>query len=230
MCRAARNRGIDIFSGYGMSETCPVLTIAQVAPDLMGTDEEVELRCKTGRPLPLVQLRVVDEQMNDVPADGSSVGEIVVRSPWLTQGYWKDSRNSETLWKNGYLHTGDVANLDSNNYVAITDRMKDVIKIGGEWLSSLELEDVINLHPAVSEVAVIGAADDKWGEKPLALIVVNDGVEQPQPKEMVAHVKSFIDKGLMSKLALLLEIKYIDQIAKTSVGKINKKVLRESFL
>jgi fatty-acyl-CoA synthase len=114
--------------------------------------------------------------------------------------------------------------------VAITDRMKDVIKIGGEWLSSLELEDVINLHPAVSEVAVIGAADDKWGEKPLALIVVNDGVEQPQPKEMVAHVKSFIDKGLMSKLALLLEIKYIDQIAKTSVGKINKKVLRESFL
>ena len=230
MCRAARNRGIDIFSGYGMSETCPVLTIAQVEPDLIGTDEEVELRCKTGRPLPLVQLRVVDEQMNDVPADGSSVGEIVVRSPWLTQGYWKDSRNSETLWKNGYLHTGDVANLDSNNYVAITDRMKDVIKIGGEWLSSLELEDVINLHPAVSEVAVIGAADDKWGEKPLALIVVNKDVEPPQPKEMVAHVKSFIDKGLMSKLALLLEIKYIDQIAKTSVGKINKKVLRESFL
>ena len=230
MCRAARNRGIDIFSGYGMSETCPVLTIAQVEPDLIGTDEEVELRCKTGRPLPLVQLRVVDEQMNDVPADGSSVGEIVVRSPWLTQGYWKDSRNSETLWKNGYLHTGDVANLDSNNYVAITDRMKDVIKIGGEWLSSLELEDVINLHPAVSEVAVIGAADDKWGEKPLALIVVNEDVEPPQPKEILAHVKSFIDKGLMSKLALLLEIKYIDQIAKTSVGKINKKVLRESFL
>jgi fatty-acyl-CoA synthase len=230
MCRAARNRGIDIFSGYGMSETCPVLTISQVEPDLIGTDEEVELRCKTGRPLPLVQLRVVDEQMKDVPADGSSVGEIVVRSPWLTQGYWKDSRNSETLWKNGYLHTGDVANLDSNNYVAITDRMKDVIKIGGEWLSSLELEDVINLHPAVSEVAVIGAADDKWGEKPLALIVVNEDVEQPQPKEMVAHVKAFIDKGLMSKLALLLEIKYIDQIAKTSVGKINKKVLRESFL
>ena len=230
MCRAARNRGIDIFSGYGMSETCPVLTIAQVEPDQLGADQEVELRCKTGRPLPLVQLRVVDEQMNDVPADGSSIGEIVVRSPWLTQGYWKDNRNSETLWKNGYLHTGDVANLDSNNYVAITDRMKDVIKIGGEWLSSLELEDVINLHPAVSEVAIIGAADEKWGEKPLALIVVKQDTEPPLPKEMVAHVKSFIDKGLMSKLALLLEIKYVDQIAKTSVGKINKKVLRETFL
>ena len=230
MCVSARDKGIDIFSGYGMSETCPVLTISQVDPDVMGTAEEVDVRCKTGRPLPLVQLRVVDEQMNDVAADGNSVGEIVVRSPWLTQGYWKDSRNSEALWRDGYLHTGDVANKDSRHYVAITDRMKDVIKIGGEWLSSLELEDVINLHPAVSEVAIIGAADDKWGEKPLALIVAKQDAEPPSPRDLVTHVKSFIDKGLMSKLALLLEVRYIDQIAKTSVGKIDKKVLRETFL
>ena len=230
MCRVAREKGIDIFSGYGMSETCPVLTIAQVDPGAMGSEEEVDIRCKTGRPLPLVQLRVVDEQMNDVVPDGSSVGEIVVRSPWLTQGYWKDSRNSENLWHDGYLHTGDVASIDNNNYVAITDRMKDVIKIGGEWLSSLELEDVINLHPAVSEVAIIGVADDKWGEKPLALIVVKEDAVPPEAKEMAAHVKSFIDKGMMSKLALLLEVNYVDQIAKTSVGKIDKKVLRETFL
>ena len=105
-----------------------------------------------------------------------------------------------------------------------------VIKIGGEWLSSLELEDIINLHPAVSEVAVIGTGDAKWGEKPLALIVVREDATKPEPKEMVVHVKSFIDKGLMSKLALLLEVKYVDQIDKTSVGKINKKVLRETFL
>lgn len=230
MCRVAREKGIDIFSGYGMSETCPVLTIAQVDPGAMGSEEEVDIRCKTGRPLPLVQLRVVDEQMNDVVPDGSSVGEIVVRSPWLTQGYWKDSRNSENLWHDGYLHTGDVASIDNNNYVAITDRMKDVIKIGGEWLSSLELEDVINLHPAVSEVAIIGVADDKWGEKPLALIVVKEDAVPPEAKEMAAHVKSFIDKGMMSKLALLLEVNYVDQIAKTSVGKIDKKMLRETFL
>lgn len=228
MCKAAREKGIDIFSGYGMSETCPVLTIAQVDNDNLDMEDEIEIRCKTGRPLPLVQLRVVDEQMNDIKADGKNVGEIIVRSPWLTQGYWKDSRNSENLWQSGYLHTGDVANI-KNNYVAITDRMKDVIKIGGEWLSSLELEDIINLHPAVSEVAIIGTADDKWGEKPLALIVLKEEVKIPAVKEIVAHVKSFIDKGLMSKLALLLDVQFVDSIEKTSVGKINKKVLRETF-
>lgn len=230
MCKAALDKGIDIFSGYGMSETCPVLTLAQVDSRDIGTKNEIDIRCKTGRPLPLVQLRVVDEKMNDVEGDGCSVGEIVVRSPWLTQGYWKDSRNSENLWNGGFLHTGDVANINNSNYVAITDRIKDVIKIGGEWLSSLELEDIINLHPAVSEVAVIGTGDAKWGEKPLALIVVREDATEPEPKEMVGHVKSFIDKGLMSKLALLLEVKYVDQIDKTSVGKINKKVLRETFL
>lgn len=229
MCKTARDRGIDIFSGYGMSETCPVLTIAHVNNDDLDEDEEVAVRSKTGRPLPLVQLRVVDKQMNDIPADASSVGEIVVRAPWLTQGYWKDTRNSENLWKDGYLHTGDVANIDDNNYVAITDRIKDVIKIGGEWLSSLELEDVINLHPAVSEVAIIGIADPKWGEKPLALIVPAADVEPPAPKEIVNHVKVFIDKGMMSKLALLLNVEIVDQIEKTSVGKINKKMLRETF-
>ncbi len=229
MCQAAKERGIDIFSGYGMSETCPVLTLAHVGNDERDREEEIEIRCKTGRPLPLVQLRVVDEEMHDVPRDGSSVGEIVVRAPWLTQGYWKDKRTSEVLWRSGYLHTGDVATIDGNNYVTITDRMKDVIKIGGEWLSSLELEDLINLHAAVSEVAVIGIHDEKWGEKPLALIVLKNGVDRPAPREIVNHVKAFIDKGMMSKLALLIGVRYVDAIDKTSVGKINKKVLREKY-
>ncbi len=227
MCKTAREKGIDIFSGYGMSETCPVLTLAQVDDDRLGTEEEIEIRCKTGRPLPLVQLRVVDEEMHDIAADGSAVGEIVVRSPWLTQGYLKDSRNSENLWKDGYLHTGDVATI-KERYVAITDRMKDVIKIGGEWLSSLELEDIINLHPGVSEVAIIGIADDKWGEKPLALVIPKEA-EAVTAKQLVAHVKAYIDKGLVSKLALLLEVSFVESIDKTSVGKINKKVLRETF-
>ena len=152
-----------------------------------------------------------------------------MRSPWLTQGYWKDARNSEHLWKDGYLHTGDVATIE-HNYVAITDRMKDVIKVGGEWLSSLELEDILSLHPAVSEAAVIGTPDDKWGERPLALIVIRDDVAQPAAKVLAAHVKSFVDKGIVSKLALLLEFRFVDSIDKTSVGKINKKVLRETFL
>jgi fatty-acyl-CoA synthase len=230
MCQAALAKGIDIFSGYGMSETCPILTLAHIGNRDLDGDAAADIRCKTGRPLPLVQLRVVDEKMADVARDGAEVGEIVVRAPWLTQGYWKDSRNSENLWRNGYLHTGDVAQINSDNYVNITDRMKDVIKMGGEWLSSLELEDIINLHPAVSEVAVVGIVDEKWGERPLALIVVKEAAEAPNQKELVNHVKAFIDKGLMSKLALLLQVRYVSIIDKTSVGKINKKLLREKHL
>jgi fatty-acyl-CoA synthase len=131
------------------------------------------------------------------------------------------------LWREGFLHTGDVARIEESGYITITDRIKDVIKVGGEWLSSLELEDILNLHPAVSEVAVIGMADDKWGEKPLALITLKEGQAEPPLKEMVNHVKAFIDKGLMSKLALLLQVRYVSAIAKTSVGKIDKKVMRE---
>ncbi len=230
MCQGAKDKGIDIFTGYGMSETCPVLSIAHVGNEKLDNDADTEIRCKTGRPLPLVQLRVVDEKMQDVPRDGESVGEIIVRTPWLTQGYWKDKRNSENLWSGGYLHTGDVANINDKNYFSITDRMKDVIKIGGEWLSSLELEDIINLHPAVSEVAVIGMHDDKWGEKPLALIVLKEETTTPEPKEIVQHVRAYIDKGLMNKLALLMSSQFVETIDKTSVGKINKKLLREKYL
>ncbi len=230
MCRAAMAKGIDIFSGYGMSETCPILTIAHIGDRPLQESEEIDIRCKTGRPLPLVQLRVVDEEMADIAHDGAAVGEIVVRAPWLTQGYWKDGRNSENLWRNGYLHTGDVAQINGEGYVSITDRMKDIIKIGGEWLSSLELEDIINLHPAVSEVAVIGTADEKWGERPLALIVLKTEAKQPELKEIINHIKAYIDKGLMSKLALLLQVSYVASIDKTSVGKINKKLLREKQL
>jgi len=227
MCQTAMAKGIDIFTGYGMSETCPILTLAHVNKDDLSEEAEIDVRCKTGRPLPLVQLRVVDEHMADIPADDTSVGEIVVRSPWLTQGYLKDKRNSENLWKDGYLHTGDVAQINEDGYVNITDRMKDVIKIGGEWLSSLELEDIINLHDCVSEVAVISTTDEKWGEKPLALIVLKENSARPEEKEIVKHVKSFIDKGLMNKLALLVTVRFVDTIDKTSVGKINKKLLRE---
>ena len=230
MCRAAMAKGIDIFSGYGMSETCPILAIAHIGDRPLQEEEEIDIRCKTGRPLPLVQLRVVDEEMADIAHNGAAVGEIVVRAPWLTQGYWKDGRNSENLWRNGYLHTGDVAQINAEGYVSITDRMKDIIKIGGEWLSSLELEDIINLHPAVSEVAVIGTADEKWGERPLALIILKAEANQPELKEIINHVKAFIDKGLMSKLALLLQVSYVTSIDKTSVGKINKKLLREKQL
>jgi len=172
----------------------------------------------------------VDEDMNEMPHDGEQVGEVVVRAPWLTQGYLKDQRNSENLWKGGYLHTGDVANIDSLRYVSITDRIKDVIKTGGEWLSSLELEDVIGLHPAVAAVAVIGMADKKWGERPLALVVAKDEAKPPTPRQLVRHLSQFIDKGLLSKQAMLLKVRIVETIDKTSVGKTDKKTLRVKYL
>ncbi|ADW18444.1 AMP-dependent synthetase and ligase [Desulfobulbus propionicus DSM 2032] len=230
MCQKVLNRGADIFTGYGMSETCPILTVAHVHRDDLESDEEVALRCKTGRPIPLVQLRLVDEQMNDIPKNGEEVGELVVRAPWLTQGYLKDQRNSENLWKGGYLHTGDVANINPENYVTITDRIKDVIKTGGEWLSSLELEDVIGLHPAVAEVAVIGMSDKKWGERPLALVVTKKDATPPTPRQLVSHINQFIEKGLLSKQAMLLKVRVVESIDKTSVGKIDKKTLRVKHL
>ncbi|WP_310599431.1 fatty acid--CoA ligase [Desulfobulbus sp.] len=230
MCKKVLDRGIDVFTGYGMSETCPILTIAHVDRDDLNEEEEVTLRCKTGRPIPLVQLRLLDEQMNEVPHDGEQVGEVVVRAPWLTQGYLKDQRNSENLWKGGYLHTGDVANIDARRYVSITDRIKDVIKTGGEWLSSLELEDVIGLHPAVAEVAVIGMLDKKWGERPLALVVPKKDAVLPTPRQLVGHINQFIDKGLLSKQAMLLKVRFVESIDKTSVGKTDKKTLRVKHL
>ncbi|MDA3807839.1 MAG: fatty acid--CoA ligase [Thiomicrorhabdus sp.] len=226
MCKAAMQKGVDIYSGYGMSETCPVLTLAHVTESDLSDEEELDIRCKTGRPIPLVEIRIVDEQMEDVPANGQSVGEIVVRAPWLSQGYLKDQRNSETLWRGGYLHTGDVANIDKNNYVKITDRIKDVIKIGGEWVSSLEVEDLLATYPGVGEVAVIGLPDEKWGEKPLALVVKKPESEISE-KDLIQHIRGFIEKGIISKQIILLKVEFVETIDKTSIGKVNKRLLRE---
>lgn len=230
MCKEALKKGIDMFTGYGMSETCPILSLAQLTPEMLELDDDAQsdIRIKTGRPMGLVEIKVVDEKMQALPKDGMSTGEIVVRSPWLTQGYFKDQKNSEILWQGGYLHTGDMANMDERGYIKITDRVKDIIKVGGEWVSSLELEDIIHQHPSVKEVAVIGIEDEKWGERPLALVVL--GPTKPtNEKELLIHAKEFIKKGIMAREGMLLKIKCVESIDKTSVGKINKKELRKKY-
>jgi fatty-acyl-CoA synthase len=228
LCLEAMRRGMDILAGYGMSETCPILTIAHLKPELLALEEEqqAEVRSRTGLPLPLVHVRVSDEQGREVPADGASAGEILVRTPWLTQGYLKDTSNSEKLWQGGWLHTNDIAVRDREGYLRITDRLKDVVKVGGEWVSSLELEDLIAQHPAVAEVAVVGAPDERWGERPLALVVFKPGAAEGGEKAILHFVKDYADKGFVSKHALLLKVKAVEAIDKTSVGKINKVELR----
>lgn len=231
LCLEAMRRGIDLFTGYGMSETCPILTISHLTPEMLAQspEEQAAIRCKTGRTLPLVDLKIVDGSLQEQPRDNRTAGEIVVRAPWLTQGYLKDHKASERLWEGGYLHTGDVAVRDELGYVRITDRTKDVLKVAGEWVSSLELEDIIAHHPAVAEVAVIGAPDEKWGERPLALVVVRPGMAVTE-KELAHHVKEYAEKGLVNKQVVLLKVKLVVAIDKTSVGKVNKVALREKYL
>ncbi|MBA1156017.1 fatty acid--CoA ligase [Microvirga mediterraneensis] len=232
LARAAYDRGIDVFTGYGMSETCPLLTVAQLTPAMLDepADQQVENRTQTGLPIPLVDLRVVDAEMNDVPRDGKSTGEVVVRSPWLTQGYFGDPAQSEALWQGGYLHTNDVGFIHPSGSLQITDRLKDVIKTGGEWISSLEIEDILSQHPGVGEVAVIGVPDDKWGERPLAIVVPKAGHEGSLTQGLLeAHLAAYADKGLISKWAVPDRIVFTTAIMRTSVGKTNKKALREFY-
>jgi fatty-acyl-CoA synthase len=230
LARAALDRGIDVFVGYGMSETCPVLSLAQLPlhTEPLDLDEEVRLRCKTGFPVPLVDLRIVNEHMEDVPRDGKAYGEIVVRTPWLTQGYLNNPEASAQLWAGGYLHTQDIANIDPTGNVQITDRIKDVIKSGGEWISSLEIESLISLHPGVAEVAVIGIKDEKWGERPVALVVLRQDA-QVSEDDVKQHVLGFSKTGQISKYAVPQIVRFVDALQKTSVGKTNKKWLREQF-
>lgn len=232
LAQQARERGVDIFTGYGMSETCPILTLAQLKPHMRDWDEErqLEIRCKTGLPVPMVELRVVDEEMNDLPHDGKTVGEVVVRAPWLTQGYLKDPQNSEALWRGGYLHTGDIGAIDAEGYLKISDRLKDVIKTGGEWISSLDLEDLILKHPAVAETAVVGLPDPKWGERPLVLVVPNrDRVGQVDETAIRDWLKDFADQGVISKWGIPDRVLIVEAIPRTSVGKLNKKAIREQY-
>jgi fatty-acyl-CoA synthase len=230
LARAALERGIDIFAGYGMSETCPVLSLAQLPPHTgpLDLDEEVRLRCKTGFPVPLVDVRIVNENMEDVAHDGKAYGEIVVRAPWLTQGYLNNPEASAHLWTGGYLHTQDIANIDTTGNIQITDRIKDVIKSGGEWISSLEIESLISLHPGVAEVAVIGIKDEKWGERPVALVVLKADAVVTED-DLKLHVTGFSKTGRISKYAVPQIVKFVESLEKTSVGKTNKKWLREQF-
>jgi fatty-acyl-CoA synthase len=232
LVKAALARGIDAFSAFGMSETCPVLTIAHLQTPMLDLPEEeqVAIRARTGFPIPLVDLRIVDTSMNDVPHDGKCVGEIVVRAPWLTEGYAKNPEASRQLWAGGYLHTNDIGNIDGRGYLKITDRIKDVIKSGGEWISSLQVEDLIARHPAVGEVAVIGIKDQRWGERPLALIVPKPACAQTiSQEEVTAHVQAFADQGLISRFAVPKHVLFVESLLRTSVGKIDKKAMRDKY-
>jgi fatty-acyl-CoA synthase len=225
----ARARGIYVIAGYGMSETAPRISLTRPRRDCDDSEESLAGALSTaGVPVPLVAARVVDEQMRDVPADGISTGELVVRAPWLTPCYGDDEAGSKALWRGGWLHTQDIVSQDEQGFITLRDRLKDVIKSGGEWISSVALENLIIALPDVAEVSVIAIPDEKWGERPLAVIA-----PQPGRNVVLASVNDAIDdavaRGELSRFARIDRIETVDSLPKTSVGKIDKKLLRECF-
>lgn len=231
LAQRASERGIRVHCGYGMSETCPLLSLTCLsAEDLaLPMAQQVPLRIAAGVPIPLVDLRIVDGEGQDVAHDGETLGEVVVRAPWLTQGYLNAPEQGAALWAGGWLHTGDLACIDAHGVMRIRDRIKDVIKTGGEWISSVELESLISQHPGVDSVAVIGLPDEQWGEQPLALVVCTDGVTLDQPA-LARHLQQYVDSGQLNKWAVPRQVRFVDQIPKTSVGKIDKKRIRQTCL
>ncbi len=232
LAKAAMERGINVMTGYGMSETAPILTLAAIKPKDMDTDFETKLDIvtRTGFPIPLVQIKIVDENMNELPKGPKNIGEIVVRSPWLTAGYYKVEEKSKELWRGGWLHTGDIAYKDKDSYIKITDRLKDVIKTGGEWVSSLDIENMISQCPSIAQVAVIGVPDERWGERPVAFVVYK---EDNNPDTAYNACKNtlltFVEAGKIEKWAIPDKFILVDDIPKTSVGKIDKKLLRKIY-
>jgi fatty-acyl-CoA synthase len=232
LARHALTLGVDVYAGYGMSESAPLLCLAQVkSADLIGDPEkEVDIRTKAGMPAPLVDIRLVDASLNEVPHDGKTPGEIVVRAPWLTQGYVDNAEASEQLWAGGYLHTDDIGVIEPSGYLRIVDRMKDVIKTGGEWVSSAQIEDLISQCKGVSEAAVIGVKDDKWGERPLALVIrdaqAGDDLSDTRIK---THLNAFANAGVISKYGIPDKILFVKALPRTSVGKFDKNELRQKY-
>ena len=224
---ASKARGIQLTAAYGMSETCPLISCAHINEEFKvgSEDERVTYRIKAGVPVPLVEAALMGPDGQLLPADGETQGELVLRAPWLTMGYFNEPQKSAELWEHGWLHTGDVATLDDFGFIDIRDRIKDVIKTGGEWLSSLELEDLISRHPAVREVAVVGIPDPQWGERPFALLVLREG-QALDAKGLKEHLIPFVELGHINKWAIPSQIAVVTDIPKTSVGKLDKKRIR----
>jgi fatty-acyl-CoA synthase len=227
----ATARGMRVHSGYGMSETCPLLCLTHLSEAELEqpAQAQVAARIKTGMAVPMVDLRIIDTSGNEAAQDGEALGEIVVRAPWLTQGYLKEPEQGAQLWENGWMHTGDIASIDASGVVEIKDRIKDVIKTGGEWISSLELESLISEHPAVTSVAVVGIPDSQWGERPVALVVCALG-EAVTREILQTHLHQYVVSGRINKWAIPRQIRIVTDIPKTSVGKINKRLIREQEL
>lgn len=220
--------GAEIVHSYGATETTPMVTINRMKPWLeneLSEDERWDLKRKQGYPVVGLDMKLVDSEGKDLPHDGISAGEILIRGPWITGSYYNAPGSETQFTEDGYWKSGDAGTIDPEGYLKITDRVKDLIKSGGEWISSVDMENEIISHPKVLEAAVVGLTHPKWEERPLALVVLKEGSGAGAQKEdILEHLgRKF------AKWQLPDDILFVDTLPKTSVGKLDKKLLREEF-
>ena len=219
-----RDFGVWITHAWGMTETTPLGTFGILKPHLaaLPPEQDLAIRLKQGIPGPFVEIRIVDQAGKELPWDGVAFGELQVRGPWIIKSYYHDPRTPESF-QDGWFRTGDVATIDAEGYVQLVDRTKDVVKSGGEWISSVELENAIMMHPGVLEAAVIGIRHPVWVERPLACVVPKPGLTLTAG-DIIGSIKSRFATWWLPN-----DVVFIDTVPKTSVGKFDKKVLRDRF-
>jgi len=218
--------GLPITQAWGMTETSPIASVGMIKSALRDrpNDELADIRASQGLVAPGVDLRIVDpESGEEAPWDGKTSGELQARGPWIAADYYNDPRSRESFTEDGWLRTGDVAIIDPEGYIRLVDRTKDLVKSGGEWISSVELENEIMAHPKVAEAAVIGVAHERWVERPLACVVLAEGQEATK-EELMEFLTPRVVKWWLPD-----DIVFIEEVPKTSVGKFSKKSLRERF-
>ncbi|MFT5604747.1 MAG: fatty-acyl-CoA synthase [Paracoccaceae bacterium] len=220
-----RDIGITLQTVWGMTETSPIASVTSLRPEIseLSEGEQMRYRARAGIPLPLVELRVQRDEGAIAACDGESVGELQVRGPWITASYYERPEAADSFTDDGWFCTGDVATLTSLGYVQISDRTKDLIKSGGEWISSVELENELMAHPQVAEAAVIAVAHPKWMERPLAVVVKKAG-EDVSLSQLKTHLR-----GKFANWWIPNDVAFVDEIPKTSTGKFMKRQLREQF-
>jgi fatty-acyl-CoA synthase len=226
MIRAFEQRhGVEFVHAYGMTEATPVTHFSRLKStmDDLPVDARDGYKARQGLLVPGLEQRLVDADGDEVPADGKSMGELLLRGPWIADEYLDDERSAQTFVE-GWYHTGDVATADGEGYLHLVDRTKDLVKSGGEWISSVELENALMGHPAVAEAAVIAVPDEKWAERPLAVVVRKPGAELGEA-ELVASIA-----GKFPKWWLPDRVEFTDEIPKTATGKFSKRTLRERYV
>lgn len=221
----------QVSSGYGMTETAPAAVGAFVKKHMVGWNKEQidEVLVKTGIPVPGLEVEVVDDSGLPVARDGQTIGEIVVRGPWITEQYYRNPEKTAEVWYDGWFHTGDIATVDAEGFIVIADRLKDVIRSGAEMVPTVLLENLISMADFVLEATVVGVPDPVWGEKPLALVHVRPGYEASETDVVEFLIKHGVETGKITKWMLPKLVALTGEIPKTSVGKFNKKAVRDQI-